>query len=210
MARENRFTYMRGTRAQLNAAAAAGTLNTAEPYFITDENRFAVGLTASTFQTFTKQGEAEAALANRLVPTGGTSGQVLARDGSGNAVWTTAASGGGTSDPPTAQLPPRGISFFCSGSPLADEVIGGGIAPYAFNIDAAKSSIKALTAATVQTIFVIKRNGTQIGSATFAAGATVASLSLTNNAIAEDDYLSVHAPTNPDSTLANISGKLRA
>lgn len=48
----------RGTRAQLDAAATAGGLKVGEPYLITDESRFAVGLTTSTYEVFAKSSEA--------------------------------------------------------------------------------------------------------------------------------------------------------
>lgn len=47
----------RGTRSQLNAAATASGLRAGEPYLITDESRFAVGLAAGTYQDFLKVGE---------------------------------------------------------------------------------------------------------------------------------------------------------
>lgn len=47
----------RGTRAQLNAAATGGTLAEGEPYLITDEGRFAVGMGTNTFAAMAKQGE---------------------------------------------------------------------------------------------------------------------------------------------------------
>jgi hypothetical protein len=46
-----------GTRAQLNAAAAANQLAAREPYFISDEGRFAIGKSTSTYETFSKQSE---------------------------------------------------------------------------------------------------------------------------------------------------------
>lgn len=48
----------RGTRAQLNAAAGASQLKIGEPYLITDENRIAVGLSATTYETYAKESEA--------------------------------------------------------------------------------------------------------------------------------------------------------
>ena len=50
----------RGTRAQLDAAAAALGLNTGEQYLITDEDRIAVGLSASTYQDYALSSEAPA------------------------------------------------------------------------------------------------------------------------------------------------------
>lgn len=48
----------RGTRAQLDTAATSGWLETGEPYLITDENRLAVGTSASSFEAMAKQSEA--------------------------------------------------------------------------------------------------------------------------------------------------------
>lgn len=48
----------RGTRAELNTAAAANQLSAGEVYLITDENRLAVGLTTSTYETYAKASEA--------------------------------------------------------------------------------------------------------------------------------------------------------
>lgn len=50
----------RGTRAQIDAAAAGGTLVAGEPYFITDEGRMAVGTSASAYASFAKEGEVAA------------------------------------------------------------------------------------------------------------------------------------------------------
>lgn len=47
----------RGTLAQITAAATANQLDIGEPYLITDEDRLAVGLSASTFSTFAKVSE---------------------------------------------------------------------------------------------------------------------------------------------------------
>lgn len=51
----------RGTRAQLLAAASGGNLNAGELYLITDEGRIAVGLSASSFEEFSKVSEASSA-----------------------------------------------------------------------------------------------------------------------------------------------------
>jgi hypothetical protein len=50
----------RGTRAQLEAAATGSNLKAGEPYLITDEARFAIGLSASTYEEFAKLSEAGA------------------------------------------------------------------------------------------------------------------------------------------------------
>lgn len=68
----------RGTRAQIDAAAAAGQLAPGEPYLITDEGRIATGTSASTYAAAAKQGESG---------SGGLTGGVI--DG-GNATTTYA------------------------------------------------------------------------------------------------------------------------
>lgn len=47
----------RGTRAQIEAAKAAGQLRDGEPYLITDENRIAVGVSSSGYSSFLKKEE---------------------------------------------------------------------------------------------------------------------------------------------------------
>jgi hypothetical protein len=47
----------RGTRAQIEAAKAAGQLRDGEPYLITDENRIAVGTSSSGYSSFAKTEE---------------------------------------------------------------------------------------------------------------------------------------------------------
>lgn len=46
----------RGTRAQIEAAKAAGQLRDGEPYLITDENRLAVGVNSNGYSSFAKDG----------------------------------------------------------------------------------------------------------------------------------------------------------
>lgn len=103
----------------------------------------------------------------------------------------------------------RGIGFHCAGPPGASEVIGGMIAPYALTISQANSSCKALVAASAATTLTINNNGVAIGSFDFAAGATVATATITAPAIAAGDQVTFHAPATPDGTLADIDGLLR-
>lgn len=70
----------RGTRAQIEAAKAAGQLRDGEPYLITDENRLAVGVSSSGYSSFAKTEELideKVAIVPNGVPgyLGGTSGQ---------------------------------------------------------------------------------------------------------------------------------------
>ena len=50
--------HKRGTRAALVALAGANGLKPGQVYVLTDEDRLAVALTVSTFETFAKQSEA--------------------------------------------------------------------------------------------------------------------------------------------------------
>jgi hypothetical protein len=56
--RETEIILRYGTRALLDAAAAANGLLKAEPFLIDDEGRIGVALSASTYQSFAKQAEA--------------------------------------------------------------------------------------------------------------------------------------------------------
>jgi len=57
MARNKTITVLRTTRAALNSNALAGNLLAGEPYLITDENRLAVGLSTTTYETYKKEAE---------------------------------------------------------------------------------------------------------------------------------------------------------
>jgi hypothetical protein len=50
----NTIQIKRGTRAQIEAAKAAGQLRDGEPYLITDEDRIAVGVSPSGYSSFAK------------------------------------------------------------------------------------------------------------------------------------------------------------
>jgi hypothetical protein len=52
------LSHKRGTRAQIDAAAAANSLKTGEVYLITDEARLTVGTAANAHATLAKQSEA--------------------------------------------------------------------------------------------------------------------------------------------------------
>lgn len=45
------------TRAQINASAGTASLISGQSYLITDENRFAVGTSTTTYQAHAKEGE---------------------------------------------------------------------------------------------------------------------------------------------------------
>lgn len=50
--------HKRGTRAALIALAGANGLKPGQLYVLTDENRIAVAMSASTFETYAKESEA--------------------------------------------------------------------------------------------------------------------------------------------------------
>lgn len=68
----------------------------------------------------------------------------------------------------------------------------------------------ANVAATAQTIFSIKKNGTQFGTCTFAASGTSGTYAAaTATSFSPGDILSIHAPATADSTLADIGFNLK-
>lgn len=74
MARLTPIKFLRTTRADLDAQANAGNLLVGEPYLITDENRFALGLTTTTYETFATESEVAAAVQPGELATVATSG----------------------------------------------------------------------------------------------------------------------------------------
>ena len=58
MARETEIILRYGTRAALDAVAAANGLLKGEPFLIDDEDRLGVALSVSTYETFAKASEA--------------------------------------------------------------------------------------------------------------------------------------------------------
>lgn len=68
------------------------------------------------------------------------------------------------------------------------------------------SRANAEVAATAQTILIIKRNSTQIGTITFAAGQTIGTFSFTTEVtLVPGDILYVYNAASSDATLADIS-----
>lgn len=97
----NLLTIKRGTRSQIDAAASASALNVGEPYLITDEDRIAVGLSASTYEEFAKSSEAGggSGYANsdvdaHLNTSTAGAGEVLSWNGS-DYDWVAQSGGGG-------------------------------------------------------------------------------------------------------------------
>jgi hypothetical protein len=59
--------HKRGTRAALNDLAGANGLKPGQLYVLTDENRIAVAMGVSTFETYAKESEAGDAIAQAIV-----------------------------------------------------------------------------------------------------------------------------------------------
>lgn len=104
---------------------------------------------------------------------------------------------------------PKGLSMFCSGKPVANEIVGSGIAPYAMTLSAANSKAQAVVAAAASTVFIIKKNNTNIGTVTFSAAGTIGVISISTTAVATNDLITIHAPATADGTLADITIQLR-
>lgn len=102
------------------------------------------------------------------------------------------------------------MSGFCSGKPAASEVVGGAIFPVATTITQANCRAVATVAATASTVFTIAKDGTSVGTITFAAGATLGTISVTSGAITALQNVTITAPATADATLANISFLVRA
>jgi hypothetical protein len=101
------------------------------------------------------------------------------------------------------------LSSFHSGKPTTSQVVDGQIAPYTFTFSAANSSARSLVAATASTVFVIKKNNSQVGTITFSAAGTTGTVAYSSTSVAAGDLITIHAPVSVDSTLADIAFLLR-
>lgn len=127
------------------------------------------------------------------VPTGGAAGQVLTKSSGTDydAQWASQ---------------PFDLTAYYPGVPSASVRVTR--VPLAravsFPANFAGSVGIASVAATASTAFDVRKNGTSVGTITFAAGATTATFT-TSGAVtyAAGDYLSIVAPATPDATLAD-------
>ena len=102
---------------------------------------------------------------------------------------------------------------FSQGKPDASSSLFRLVAPRAFSLpqNLTGSIAKAGTAATASTVFAIKKNGTQIGTMTFAASGSTASFSFASAvSVAIGDIIDMVAPATQDATLSDISVTLVA
>ncbi len=101
---------------------------------------------------------------------------------------------------------PKGFTVFCSGRPYSDEIIGGAISPYIFEIDPDLCVARAVVASTGNYRLTIKSNiSTIIGYVDFIPTELFGTITILNTDVGLDDYLTVHSPNTADATLADIS-----
>lgn len=103
------------------------------------------------------------------------------------------------------------LSFDAPGVPTASMVVFHHVFTQAVSFVASltDSYVKAGTAATAQTDFDLKKNGSSIGTVRFAAAGTTASyVSISASSWGAGDILTLIAPATPDATIADIWGTL--
>jgi len=93
-----------------------------------------------------------------------------------------------------------------TGRPASNAIVMTFVAirPVNFAINMGISQAVAGTAATSQTIYTLKKNGTSFGTITYASGATLATFSSTATSFISGDILTVVAPTPSDATLSDL------
>jgi hypothetical protein len=103
------------------------------------------------------------------------------------------------------------LAFDAPGVPTASMIVFHHVFTQAVTFVASLtgSYVKAGTAATAQTDFDLKKNGSSIGTVRFAAAGTTASyVSISASSWAAGDILTLIAPASPDATIADIWGTL--
>lgn len=141
------------------------------------------------------------------VPTAGG----LALSGDALSVDTTSIATKAYADGLVANLP-YDLALYVEGLTTASESLLRFTAPRAFSLAAgASGQATAGTAATGSTVLALAKNGSSIGTVTWAAAGTVATISITSTtAFAVGDVLTVTGPATPDATLAGLSVTLAA
>lgn len=107
---------------------------------------------------------------------------------------------------------PYHLGLYLEGTYAADKVVAKFIAPVAITLPAslAGSYAKSEVAATASTVFSVNKNGSGIGTMTFAISATTGTFAGAGASFAAGDVLSVVAPATPDATLAGLHTTLVA
>ena len=103
------------------------------------------------------------------------------------------------------------LAFDAPGAPTASMIVFHHVFTQAVTFVASLtgSYVKAGTAATAQTDFDLKKNGSSIGTVRFAAAGTTATyVSISASSWVAGDILTLIAPATPDATIADIWGTL--
>jgi hypothetical protein len=107
-----------------------------------------------------------------------------------------------------------GKDYTVTGTTLANERYVLGIFQYPVTISQTNSAAKSLVAATGSTVFTLKKgtiaSPTTIGTFTFGAASTTATVSITAGSISSGDLAWIEAPASPDSTLQDIAFVVRS
>ena len=90
------------------------------------------------------------------------------------------------------------------GIPVSNSLVGSYVSPGSFDLSGAGVA-KALSPATAQAVFTLKKNDTTIGTVTFAAGSTTGIVTVTPTSIVTNDELSLWSPTVTDDTLSDVA-----
>jgi hypothetical protein len=107
---------------------------------------------------------------------------------------------------------PFSVGAMCSGAPAASEKLL--IYSFVYSVDIAANAVgsecESLVSATAQTDFLVKKNGSTIGTIRWAAAGTVATyVSFAATSFAAGDIIVIEAPASPDATLADIGFSLK-
>ena len=104
---------------------------------------------------------------------------------------------------------PYDMSFFVAGTPdIASALLGAFPVTRTVFIDSADTSHKAVAEVgpAAQTIYIIKKNATQVGTLTFAAATTTGTVIFSADVtLVAGDVLKLVAPASPDLTIADMS-----
>lgn len=168
---------------------------------LTDGLTFPNGAVADNFQlqSGTSLPTDGQALGELFYLTTGSAGLYLYTGSSWLAVGTGVSGGGGGSTT-------YGVGLTISGQPTTDETLLFFPAPQALSLptNATGSTAACEVAPSSTATFSIRKNGTQIGTVTFAANATTGTFTATSTSFSTGDVLSVVLTSAYDNTFSDI------
>jgi hypothetical protein len=99
------------------------------------------------------------------------------------------------------------VGAYVEGMVTPSEVVWKFVSPRAWTLPSGSPGyVKAGVAAAAATTFVLSKNGTQIGTLSFAAAAVIGTVTITTStAIAAGDVLTLTAPASPDTALQDMA-----